>query len=364
MVRTFLSYERNVEQLVEDALSLFATDIHFEPKTHGYQVQLRTHGLLTPFLKLTVKEGERLISQFKYMASMDISEKRKPQSGSLLLETKKGKIALRVSTLPSVLQRESLAIRLSPQKSFMDVYRLSLFPNSVKKLLALLRYSHGLMIFTGPTGSGKTTTLYSLVSHSTRHFNQKVITLEDPVERQNDGWLQLQVNEKAGLTYSAGLKAILRHDPDIVIVGEIRDEETARITMRAALTGHLVLTTMHTKDAKGAIYRLLEFGIEWHDIQQTLVAVSAQRLVRLLCPFCGESCSPYCPSQFRQKRATIYEIISGAVLQEVLKEAVGKEGRYTYPTLKQLIRKGIGLGFLANDELDRWVLEEETPKKR
>ncbi|MBE3569770.1 MAG: type II/IV secretion system protein [Bacillales bacterium] len=342
---------------------MYATDIHFEPKTHGYQIQLRTHGMLTPYRKLTVKEGERLISQFKYMASMDISEKRKPQSGSLILETEKGKIALRVSTLPSVLQRESLAIRLSPQKAAIDVGRLSLFPNSVKKLLALLHYSHGLIIFTGPTGSGKTTTLYSLVSHSTSQFNRKVITLEDPVERQNDSWLQLQVNEKAGLTYSSGLKAILRHDPDIVIVGEIRDEETARITMRAALTGHLVLTTMHTKDAKGAIYRLLEFGIEWNDIQQTLVAVSAQRLVRLLCPFCGESCSPYCPSQFRQKRATVYEIISGAVLQEVLKEAVGKEGRYRYPTLKQLIRKGIGLGFLADYELDRWVLDEETPKK-
>jgi competence protein ComGA len=357
-----LSNENDIEQLVDDAVSMYATDIHFEPKTHGYQIQFRIHGMLTPYRKLTVKEGERLISQFKYMASMDISEKRKPQSGSLVLETEKGKIAIRVSTLPSVLQRESLAIRLSPQKAYMDSSRLSLFPSSVRKLLSLLHYSHGLIIFTGPTGSGKTTTLYSLVSHSTNLLKRKVVTLEDPVERQNDNWLQIQVNEKAGLTYSSGLKAILRHDPDVMIVGEIRDEETAHITIRAALTGHLVLTTMHTKDAKGAIYRLLEFGIQWHDIQQTLVAVSAQRLVRLLCPFCGDSCSPYCPHRFRQSRATIYEIISGDVLQEVLKEANGKESRYRYPTLKQLIRKGIGLGFLANDELDRWVLEEEIPK--
>ncbi|KAB7708776.1 competence protein ComG [Bacillus aerolatus] len=351
--------EETVEELLQEALTLDSTDIHFIPRKHGYAVQIRSQGQLIPHCEFSLREGERLISHFKFMSSLDIGEKRKPQSGSFQLEVSGFLISLRISTLPTALSKESLVIRLLPQQGVLDLLQLSLFPNSAKKLLALLSHAHGLIIFTGPTGSGKTTTLYSLIQHSASKHGRNVITLEDPVEKQNDQWLQVQVNEKAGVTYSVGLKAILRHDPDVIMVGEIRDEETARIAVRAALTGHLVLTTLHTRDAKGAVFRLLEFGLKWHEIQQTLVGVTAQRLVNLLCPQCGAVCSPHCRSGKKRKQATVYEILHGTDLHAVLNEAKGEESAYHYPLLKHLLRKGIALGYLSQNEYDRWVFEEE-----
>lgn len=354
--------EETVEQLLQEALALDSTDIHFIPRKHGYIVQVRSQGQLLPHHEFSLREGERLISHFKFMASMDIGEKRKPQSGSFQLEVANFLVSLRISTLPTALSKESLVIRLLPQQSVPDLLQLSLFPGAAKKLLALLSHSHGLIIFTGPTGSGKTTTLYSLIQHSASSHQRNVITLEDPVEKQNDQWLQVQVNEKAGVTYSTGLKAILRHDPDVIMVGEIRDEETARIAIRAALTGHLVLTTLHTRDAKGAIFRLLEFGLKWHEIQQTLIGVTAQRLVNLLCPQCGSVCSVHCHIGKQRKQATVYEILSGSDLQAVLSEAKGEEGSYHYPLLKHVLRKGIALGYLSQNEYDRWVFEEKESR--
>ncbi|WP_181294714.1 ATPase, T2SS/T4P/T4SS family, partial [Heyndrickxia sporothermodurans] len=209
------------------------------------------------------------------------------------------------------------------------------------------------------TGSGKSTTMYTLVEHCSNQLKRNVITLEDPVEQQNSSFLQVQVNEKAGITYSTGLKAILRHDPDIIMVGEIRDSETAKIAIRAALTGHLVLSTLHTRDAKGAIYRLLEFGVQWHEIEQTLIAVTAQRLVKLKCPFCGNVCSPYCLNYFKKNRTAVYEMISGKTLKNVLTEANGNRIKTKYKTLREIIRKGIALGYISTNEYYRWVFDEE-----
>ena len=185
-----------------------------------------------------------------------------------------------------------------------------------------------------------------------------MITLEDPIEKENDLVLQVQVNEKAGLTYTSGLKAILRHDPDIIMVGEIRDSETAKIAIRAALTGHLVLTTMHTRDAKGAIYRLVEFGVNWQEIEQTLVAITAQRLVELTCPYCIGDCSPLCLSYDKAKRASVFELLSGKSLASALGEIRGDKNIDHYQTLRQVIRKGIALGYIKESEYDRWVYSE------
>ncbi|GKU81174.1 hypothetical protein NCCP28_05700 [Niallia sp. NCCP-28] len=183
--------------------------------------------------------------------------------------------------------------------------------------------------------------------------------MEDPIEKPQENVLQIQVNEKAGITYSTGLKAILRHDPDIIMVGEIRDGETAETAIRASLTGHLVITTMHTRDAKGAIGRLLEFGIQKQEIEQTLIAVTAQRLVELVCPFCVGECSPYCFSvSERLKRASVFEIITGKTIMGILKgEPQGKEK--IYKTLAQNINKGIALGFIKEEEYERWVFDYE-----
>ncbi|MDQ0213859.1 competence protein ComGA [Oikeobacillus pervagus] len=357
-----MSIEKLVSKIIQEAVSLESTDIHLVPRKYGYLVQLRVLGKLTEHSTLSVKEAERLISHLKFMSSLDISEKRKPQSGSFQLDVNGIYTSLRVSTLPTAISKESLVIRILPQEIVLELPNLSLFQHSAHTLLAFLKHSHGLIIFTGPTGSGKTTTLYSLVQHSSNQLNRKVITLEDPVEKQNDYLLQVQVNEKAGVTYSTGLKAILRHDPDVIMVGEIRDEETAHIAIRAALTGHLVLTTLHTRDAKGAIYRLLEFGLKWHEIQQTLIAVTAQRLVNLTCPVCGDDCSPFCTTSRSRKRATVYEILSGKQLQNLLLEMDGKGGTYHYPLLKDVLRKGIALGYVPEKEFYRWVFEEEKEK--
>lgn len=192
-------------------------------------------------------------------------------------------------------------------------------------------------------------------------FHRNVITLEDPIEKNYDSVLQVQVNEKAGVTYAAGLKAILRHDPDIIMVGEIRDAETAKIAVRASLTGHLVLSTMHTRDAKGAVYRLHEFGVNWLEVEQTLIAVTAQRLVELSCPFCNGDCSPYCYSYGRWKRASVFELLSGRNLTAAMKAAKGEEIEVNYRTVKDVIRKGIALGYIKMSEYDRLVYNyEET----
>ena len=168
------------------------------------------------------------------------------------------------------------------------------------------------------------------------------------------------MNEKAGVTYATGLKAILRHDPDIIMVGEIRDAETAKIAVRAALTGHLVLSTMHTRDAKGAVFRLHEFGVNWLEVEQTLIAITAQRLVELTCPFCENDCAPLCYSYGRWKRASVFELLSGRNLNTAMKAAKGEKVVPHYRTLKEVIKKGIALGYIQESEYARLVYEHET----
>ncbi|GIN85491.1 ComG operon protein 1 [Heyndrickxia sporothermodurans] len=354
-----MSIEKIADLLLGQALKLHASDVHIIPRESDYHIQLRFNGRLAPYKEFSLEIGERLISHFKFIASLDISERRKPQSGSFHLFIQKKKTSLRISTLPTALSKESLVIRILPQSQSVTIDELSLFPTTTQKLKALLMHSHGMIIFTGPTGSGKTTTMYSLVEHCSNQLKRNVITLEDPVEQQTCSFLQVQVNEKAGITYSTGLKAILRHDPDIIIVGEIRDCETAKIAIRAALTGHLVLSTLHTRDAKGAIYRLLEFGVNWHDIEQTLIGVTAQRLVQLRCPYCGDFCSNYCSNYYKNSRTAVYELLSGGALSDVMKKAKGEIRTIRYKTLNEMIRKGIALGYISTTEYNRWIFEME-----
>lgn len=351
------SIELLADRIIKDAVRNYATDIHIIPRRHDTLIQLRMANRLIPRFHLPKEDCERLISHFKFTASMDIGEKRRPQSGAFSVKVNDYDISLRLSTLPAN-QKESLVIRILPQQEQIPFYKISLFPKTTLKLLALLNHAHGLLILTGPTGSGKTTTLYSLLNETSHYFNRNVITLEDPIEKESDTVLQVQVNEKAGVTYAAGLKAILRHDPDIIMVGEIRDSETAKIAVRAALTGHLVLSTMHTRDAKGAIYRLLEFGVNQVEIQQTLIAVAAQRLVELSCPFCKEECSPFCFTTERLKRASVFEILTGRALTAAMKDPHVLE-LPSHKTLRDVIRKGVALGYIKESEYERWVYENE-----
>lgn len=346
-------------RIITDAARNQATDIHIVPRKNDTLVQIRLTNKLIPRLTLPKNECEKLISHFKFTANMDIGERRRPQSGAIFCEADGKLIGLRLSTLPSN-NEESLVIRLLPQQEQIPFHQLSLFPSMTRKLLALLKHAHGLIIFTGPTGSGKTTTLYSLLNETAHLFHRNVITLEDPIEKNYDSVLQVQVNEKAGVTYAAGLKAILRHDPDIIMVGEIRDAETAKIAVRAALTGHLVLSTMHTRNAKGAVYRLHEFGVNWLEVEQTLIAVTAQRLVELTCPYCDDDCSPYCYSYGRWKRASVFELLSGKNLHTTMKAAKGENVKTNYRSLKEVINKGIALGYIKESEYERLVYNHEA----
>lgn len=211
------SIELLANRIIKDAVRNHASDVHIIPRKHDTLIQLRMANRLMPRMYLPQEECDRLISHFKFTASMDIGERRRPQSGSLSVKIDGHQVGLRLSTLPAN-QYESLVIRILPQQSQIPFFHISLFPSMTRKLLALLQHAHGLIIFTGPTGCGKTTTLYSLLNESFHLYNRNVITLEDPIEKENDFVLQVQVNEKAGVTYASGLKAILRHDPDMIVV--------------------------------------------------------------------------------------------------------------------------------------------------
>ncbi|PEZ07744.1 competence protein ComG [Bacillus sp. AFS018417] len=340
--------EQFADTIMKEACRLRASDLHIVPRHEDAVVQLRIGKDLVTKHCISKEFCERLVLHFKFLAAMDIGERRKPQNGSLQMKVNEEEVYLRLSTLPTI-HHESLVIRMHLQTAVPNLSHLSLFPSSAKTLLSFLHHSHGLIIFTGPTGSGKTTTMYALLEVAKKEQTRRIVTLEDPVEKKKDGLLQIQINEKAGITYATGLKAILRHDPDIILVGEIRDEETAKVAVRASLTGHLVMTTLHTNDAKSAVLRLMDYGITLQEIEQSLLAVAAQRLVELKCPFCKGKCSPLCKKMRHVRRASIYELLYGYELKEVIREANGKQAMYQYTTLQDELRKGYALGFIEED---------------
>ncbi|MCP8967102.1 competence type IV pilus ATPase ComGA [Ectobacillus ponti] len=341
------SVEQFAAQLLAEACELRASDIHFVPRSQDAAVQMRLdHDLLTRHI-VSKAFCERLVSHFKFLSGMDIGEKRKPQNGSWEWEQNGQQMHLRLSTLPTI-HNESLVIRVHLHDSAPSLSELSLFPSSAKTLLSFLHHSHGLILFTGPTGSGKTTTMYALLE-AAKQSQRSIVTLEDPVEKRSDGMLQIQINERAGITYETGLKAILRHDPDIILVGEIRDEQTAKVAVRASLTGHLVLTTLHTNDAQGAVLRLLDFGIPLQELEDSLLAVAAQRLVELKCPFCNGKCSPLCKKMRQTRRLSVYELLYGRELRHALAAARGEKRSYRYATLQRTVNKGYALGYIEEE---------------
>jgi general secretion pathway protein E len=277
---------RWVNQLVARALERRSSDIHFEPFERQFRVRYRIDGVLYEVPAPPREMQAAITSRIKLMAKLNIAEQRLPQDGRIPLRVLGREIDLRVSTLPT-LYGESVVMRLL-DRSASDRYSLATlgFPETLlKKMEHYLSLPHGLFLVTGPTGSGKSTTLYG----SLRRLNtmdKKVITVEDPVEYQLPGVNQIHVNPQIGLTFAAGLRHIVRQDPDIIMIGEIRDLETAEIAMRAALTGHLVFSTLHTNDAPSAVTRLTDMGVEHYLVSSSLVSVLAQRLVRVLCPDC------------------------------------------------------------------------------
>jgi general secretion pathway protein E len=276
-----------VNQVFREGLKERATDIHVEPLERDLRIRYRVDGKL---IEVPVPPNMRLlqnslISRLKIMAHLDIAERRMPQDGRINLELDGEPIDVRVATIPSV-NGESVALRLLTRKKF-DMGALGLDPDTEAKFRKLIAAPNGIILITGPTGSGKSSTLYTLLKELNTK-ERRIVTIEDPVENKLDGIIQIAVKPEIDLTFAAGLRSILRGDPNVIMVGEMRDQETVEIAIRGALTGHLVLSTLHTNDAVGGISRLLDMGIEPFMVSSSVRAFQAQRLVRTLCPHCKE----------------------------------------------------------------------------
>jgi general secretion pathway protein E len=276
---------RLINGLISEAISQGASDIHIEPAEHAVVVRLRIDGMLREVLQAPAKLRQRLVSRIKVMGRLDIAEKRLPQDGRMSLTLGGRGVDVRVSTLPSRYGERVVLRLLDRDHGLKSLDDLGMTDDLRTRFKASLETPNGIVLVTGPTGSGKTTTLYAALNLLNDRA-RNILTVEDPVEYAIDGIGQTQVNAKIGMTFAAGLRAILRQDPDVVMVGEIRDAETAQIAVQASLTGHLVFSTVHTNDAMGAITRLKDMGVEPYLLASTLRAVVAQRLVRRLCPSC------------------------------------------------------------------------------
>lgn len=278
---------RSVNNLFAQALSQRATDIHIEPQEQRIRVRFRVDGALQEGVPIARQQLQAVLSRIKIMAGMDIAERRLPQDGRIEVEMQGRRLDLRVNTVPTI-YGEKVAIRiLDRSAALLGLGELGLPEDVLLSMRTMLNKPNGMFLVTGPTGSGKTTTLMAALSEI-NHAHRHIITIEDPVEYFLPGVNQIQVNNKAGLTFAAGLRAFLRQDPDVMMVGEIRDGETADISVRAALTGHLLLSTLHTNQAAGAPGRLIDMGVEPFLLASSLVGVLAQRLVRKLCQRCRQ----------------------------------------------------------------------------
>ena len=276
---------RLINALITEAIKENASDIHVEPFESRLSIRFRVDGILREVLEPPRQIASLLCSRIKVMAQLDIAEKRLPQDGRISLKVANRPVDIRVSTLPSGHGERVVMRILDKQAGRLDLRQLGMGEKDQQRLSELIQKPHGIILVTGPTGSGKTTTLYAMLTRL-NDAKRNILTVEDPIEYDLDGIGQTPVNNKVDMTFAKGLRAILRQDPDVVMVGEIRDSETAQIAVQASLTGHLVLSTLHTNSAVGAIIRLQDMGIEPFLLSSTLLGVISQRLVRSLCPKC------------------------------------------------------------------------------
>ncbi len=300
-----------VDRIIAEGIASRASDIHLEPEETGVAVRYRIDGVLRQVMVLPKPAGVPLVSRVKIMAQLDIADRLRPQDGRARVAVSGNRVDLRVSTLPAS-QGEKVVIRILDQRStILSLDSLGLLPDEHQRIQELLQAREGIVLVTGPTGSGKTTTLYSML-RAVQGRGVNIVTVEDPVEYRLQGIVQVQVNEKAGLTFPAALRSILRQDPDVILVGEIRDKETANIAIQASLTGHLVLSTLHTNDAASSVTRLVDIGIESYKIAAALKGVVAQRLMRRICSHCRELAVGQVPDRMQRwfpEQGTLYRAV-------------------------------------------------------
>ena len=311
-----------VNDIIEQAVKLRASDIHLEPRSDALKVRYRVDGLLHDGISIHKSMQASVISRIKVMVNLDIAEWRLPQDGRVFLKISDKEIDFRVSTIPTV-HGEKIVMRLLERKAVLiGLSELGMTKEDFALFKSLVSKPHGMILVSGPTGAGKTTTLYAALNYINTD-SQNIMTIEDPVEYQLPNINQIHVNYKAGLTFARGLRSILRQDPDVIMVGEIRDEETARIAIQSALTGHLVLSTVHANDSASTIVRLMDMGIEPYLIKATLIGAVAQRLVRTYCKKCrGETKCKDCNFTGFSGRTGVYEILK---ISEEIKKLIKKD---------------------------------------
>ncbi|MGB4431093.1 MAG: GspE/PulE family protein [Limnochordia bacterium] len=288
--------------ILEQAIMQKASDIHLEPLEGRMKVRYRIDGLLRGIMEIPRHLQGDVNSRIKVMAGLDITERRKPQDGRIQLSFNGTEVDLRISTLPTVYGEKIVARVLHRANHLMDLDEFGFSPADLEKMESMLRLNQGLILVTGPTGSGKTTTLYAFLNRLNSP-EKNIVTVEDPVEYRLDGVNHVQVNPKVGLTFATGLRTVLRQDPDVIMVGEIRDEETGEIAVRSALTGHLVLSTLHTNSAVATVSRLINMGLEPYILSSTIIGIVAQRLVRRICFDCREEVELTDPLMIRYIRS-------------------------------------------------------------
>ena len=338
-----------VDRILAEGIQSRASDIHLEPEESGVAVRYRIDGVLRQVMVLPKPAGIPLVSRIKIMAQLDIADRLRPQDGRARVAVSGNRVDLRVSTLPAS-QGEKVVIRILDQRStILSLDSLGLLPDEMNGIQELLQAREGIVLVTGPTGSGKTTTLYSML-RAVQGRGVNIVTVEDPVEYRLQGIVQVQVNEKAGLTFPAALRSILRQDPDVILVGEIRDKETANIAIQASLTGHLVLSTLHTNDAASSVTRLVDIGIESYKIAAALKGVVAQRLMRRICPACRELSVGQVPDRLKRwfpDQGTLYRAVGCPECS-----MTGYRGRLA---IEEVLR--------ANDEVERRIAGNETVER-
>jgi len=265
--------------IVKDAIEMSASDIHFTLAEHGdVLIQLRAGNIMLPRSHIDRKEYEKMLAYIKFHASMDLAHPMQPQSGGLVIQEGDDALSCRVSILPTA-KFQSMVLRIINIKMGKSLEEIPLFQSNAKILKEIAEIEAGLILVGGPTSSGKTTTAYAMIDYLKNGLGKSVITIEDPIEYQQPDIVQMQVNESAGMNYEVGIKEILRHDPDVIVIGEIRDQTTAGNAIRAALTGHLVISTVHSKDNLGTIHRMMDLGISASDLTQAVVGLVNQRLI-------------------------------------------------------------------------------------
>lgn len=342
---------RLINGLISEAIGQGASDIHIEPTEHAVLVRLRIDGVMREVLQAPARLRSRLVSRIKVMARLDIAEKRLPQDGRISLTLGGRGVDVRVSTLPARYGERVVMRLLDKDQGMRSLDALGMGEDLLARFKASLQTPNGIILVTGPTGSGKTTTLYAALN-LLNDRSRNILTVEDPIEYAVDGVGQTQVNAKIGMTFAAGLRAILRQDPDIVMVGEIRDAETAQIAVQASLTGHLVFSTVHTNDAVAAITRLKDMGVEPYLLASTLRAIVAQRLVRRLCLSCKKPAilGPQERDLLRTIDAENVTVYEGAGCPQCRGSGyVGRIGLYEFVTVDDEIRRQIHAGATEQD---------------